>query len=230
MLDSGLQDQGADGLPRHLHEDTRGTGPRKYRDHIPSNADSRRRQPPPCAVSVSSPRATFCDISPVSPHPTVLPAKAGTQGRGATRIPGSRKSQIGSRVNELGPDGTARRRPIFMTSYGLNAAIGILAKQLSFRRSNCHSERSLCHSEQSRRIYVRPAVTPCPPTPRSLGLAQAAIPPPSYRRKPVPRGEGPRAYRGHASPKSALASMNSDPVVPPGDASFSPPRVALTRP
>ena len=24
MLDSGLQDQGADGLPRHLHEDTRG--------------------------------------------------------------------------------------------------------------------------------------------------------------------------------------------------------------
>ena len=26
MLDSGLQDQGADGLPRHLHEDTRGLG------------------------------------------------------------------------------------------------------------------------------------------------------------------------------------------------------------
>ena len=26
MLDSGLQDQGADGLPRHLHEDTRGAG------------------------------------------------------------------------------------------------------------------------------------------------------------------------------------------------------------
>ena len=31
MLDSGLQDQGADGLPRHLHEDTRGMGPREYR-------------------------------------------------------------------------------------------------------------------------------------------------------------------------------------------------------
>ena len=91
------------------------------------------------------------------------------------------------------------------------------------RRSNCHTGEAtvilsvLCvilseveESTSDRRCRCAPgAASPC--SPRCSG----GHPPPSYRRKPVPRGEGPRQYRGHASPKSALASMNSAPGGPP---------------
>ena len=64
MLDSGLQDQGADGLPRHLHEDTRGAGPREFRDHLNPRTGFQRQWLPDSSADGTNFHDWWCRLQP----------------------------------------------------------------------------------------------------------------------------------------------------------------------